>query len=150
MALDRLLSKRLSSLAEMRRILSVRGDRQELDLAQRSGAALSAVEVAERLGRTRQGVNEAKKRGALLAFSSPFERGDRYPLWQFDGPAVRPWIPKLIALLGNGYPCLSFLLGRRTSLDGRSYLDLVAAGDENAIIGMLALAGRRGDAAAHS
>jgi hypothetical protein len=78
--------------------------------------------------------------GRLLAFTMPIDRADRYPAWQFRGRYVRSWIPQVVALLGNGYPALSFLLERRPALEGHNYADLALSGNEEFISRMLASA----------
>jgi hypothetical protein len=153
LVLDKLLAQRISheragAAESEEELLRLRGVRQAERILNEIGATLSSEEVAERLGITRQAVNDARKRGALLAFSQPVGRGERYPLWQFDGMIVRPWVPKLIQLLGNGFPALSFLMAKRTSLGGHRHLDLSLSGDEAVIQKMLDQAGRIGNPAA--
>ncbi len=149
---ERLFARRLESASTVTRdeadaLLRTRGLQLAERLIQEAGESLSSEEAARRLGATRQTVNDKKKRGELLAFKLPVGRGDRFPMWQFDGKHVRQWVPKVIEHLGNGFEALSFLLARRQSLNGQRFLDLALSGDEAAIHDLLDLASRNGESA---
>jgi len=133
--------------ADVENVLRLEGVVQSRRLMSEVGETFTSSQVASRMGVSRQAVNEAKKRGALLAFVLPLGRGDRYPVWQFEGEQVRPWIRQLIELLGNGFPVLSFLMASRASLDNHRYWDRALSGEPLVIEQMIAQAKRAGDAA---
>jgi hypothetical protein len=131
---------------DMLGLLRLQGAEYKAEIASLAGNSLGTAQVAELMGWTsRAAVNKSKKAGRLLAYSPPGEAGDRFPAWQFDGHRVRAWAPRLIASTGNGWPALHFLLKKRHSLKGGSYLDHLLAGDESIVEDMLAKAARIGD-----
>jgi len=149
---ERLTAKRIElgervDRAEAEAVFRARGHQLRARILRDGGEYLSSEEVADRLGISRQAVNNKKKRNELIAVEPTVGRGDRYPIWQFEGREVRPWVEELVECVGNGFDALSFLLARRTSLDGKRFLDLAISEDEKGIQEMLALAQRSGDAA---
>lgn len=58
---------------------------------------LSSTEVAERLGLTRQAVNDRLRNGRLVAWRTA--RGNRYPAWQFVGSEVVPGLEDFLQRL---------------------------------------------------
>jgi len=91
-------------------------------LARAAGEALSADYVGKLLGVGRAAVHKAKDEGRLLAYQEPGKRFFLFPVFQFEGAAVSPWVPELIDLVGNGFAALHFLTVERKSLKGESFL----------------------------
>ena len=98
---------------------------------------LSTAQVEKQLGIRRQSVNERKKNGQLLAIAFEGRRGDFFPAFQFDGAAVRPWIPQLLERVSEGWAALSFLSAPRDELKGESHLQRIQSGTSAAIEVML-------------
>jgi len=70
---------------------------------------LSAADIGELMGITRQAVDEAWQAGHLLAVSGG-ERTNSYPAWQLDNSGVpMQGLAEIIALLGNGWLAFRFL-----------------------------------------
>ena len=108
-------------------------------------AGLSTVEVAERLGMTRQAVNQRRAKGRLLGLS----RGREfvYPAWQFD--AVTGEVPaaleQALALLGSASDEAKarFFVEPAPELGGASPLSLLQSGRGDEVIVAAAKASER-------
>ena len=102
--------------------LIARNAEHRLDLLGEVGGTLSAEEVGNLLGITRQAVDKRRRTNGLLAFR---RSGDwRYPRCQFDEEAheVLDGIAKVVhAFAGSGpWVTLDFLLAPDDALDGQS------------------------------
>jgi hypothetical protein len=115
---------------EAKKIVLARGilARKELELAE--GGSLSAEELANALGRTRQGIDYLRREGLVLAWRTTQGKW-RYPAWQLSAqggllPGVRECL-KAIATHSEWEPMI-FFLSPRESLQGKRPLDLLRAG----------------------
>ncbi len=102
--------------------LANRAASKDANLAQAAGEAISAETVRAIMGITNAGVHKAKDEGRLLAYKEPGKRFFLFPVFQFEGAEVSPWVPELIGLVGNGFAALHFLTVKRKSLKGSSFL----------------------------
>ena len=106
-------------------------------LARAAGEAVSAETVGTILSVGKAAVHKAKDEGRLLAYQEPGKRFYLFPVFQFEGAAVAPWVPELIEVVGNGFAALHFLTVERKSLKGDSLLERIqkattsAAREEN-------------------
>jgi hypothetical protein len=91
-------------------------------LARAGGEAISAEAVGALLRVGKAAVHKAKDEGRLLAYQEPGKRIFLFPVFQFDGAAVAPWVLEVVDLVGNGFAALHFLTVERKSLKGDSYL----------------------------
>ena len=91
-------------------------------LAQAAGEAISAEAVGTLLLVGKAAVHKAKDEGRLLAYQEPGKRVFRFPVFQFEGTTVAPWVLEIIELVGNGFAALHFLTVERKKLKGDSYL----------------------------
>jgi hypothetical protein len=94
-------------------------------LARAAGEAISAEAVGVLLKVGKAAVHKAKDEGRLLAYREPGRRTFRFPVFQFEGTAVAPWVLEVIELVGNGFAALHFLTVERKSLKGESLLTRV-------------------------
>lgn len=125
-------------LPALQDVLLQRGTAAQTEiLARIDSALLSTSDVEKRLGIRRQSVNERKKNGQLLAIAFQGRRGDFFPDFQFDGAAVRLWVPELLERISDGWSALSFLSAGRKDLNGRSHLERIQASVAGAIEAML-------------
>ena len=115
---------------EAKKIVLARGilARKELELAE--GGSLSAEEVANALGRTRQGIDYLRREGLVVAWRTTQGKW-RYPAWQLTAqggllPGVRECL-KALATHSEWEPMI-FFLSPRESLGGKRPLDLLRAG----------------------
>jgi len=102
--------------------LIARNAEHRLELLAEAGGTLSAGEVGDLLGITRQGVDKRRRANALLAFR---RGGDwRYPRCQFDEEAheVLEGLSKVVQAFAEAGPwvTLDFLLAADATLDGRT------------------------------
>jgi len=102
--------------------LANRAESKNSVLARAAGEAVSADYVSKLLSVGRAAVHKAKDEGRLLAFQEPGKRIFLFPVLQFEGASVSPWVPELIDLVGNGFAALHFLTVERKSLKGESFL----------------------------
>jgi hypothetical protein len=111
---DPLAKARLRGVIAMRELL--RGE----------GGSLTAKEVAERLGISRQAVDKRRKAGQLLALEPP-KRGLHYPAWQFvDGGTLPGLAPVLDALRDHdAWAQARFFVSGNRRLGGLRPIDLL-------------------------
>lgn len=102
--------------------LSSRAASKDALLARAAGESVSAETVGRILNLGKAAVHKAKDEGRLLAFREPGKRFFRFPVFQFEGAVVSPWVPRLIELVGNGFAALHFLTVQRKSLKEESFL----------------------------
>lgn len=111
----------------------LRSFRRRQDLLRDS---LSATEVAEALGTSRQTPHDRAESGSLLAV---LDRGSlRFPAWQFDpgGPnGVIDGLPDVLRALGTGpFAKLSWLVHRNTMFEGKTPVDVLKHGDKERVV----------------
>ena len=102
--------------------LALRAAAKEPASAKATGAVLSTEAVGKRLRVGKAAIYKAKNEGRLLAYREPWKRAFLFPVFQFDGASVAPWVLEVVDLLGNGFAALHFLTVERKSLKGDSYL----------------------------
>ena len=107
--------------------LIARNAEHRLELLSESGGALSAGEVGDLLGITRQAVDKRRRANGLLALR---RGGDwRYPRAQFDETAheVLDGVSKVVEAFAEAGPwvTLDFLLAPDDLLDGRSPIEVL-------------------------
>jgi hypothetical protein len=117
-------------------ILLARGAIARKRLEEAEGGAISAEEVAELLGLSRQGVDYLRKTKAILAWRHTNGKWN-YPLWQFDSGRIRPGIRECLKNLATDEPWgqMIFFLSPRDSLNGNRPLDLIFRKEIEAAIG---------------
>lgn len=112
--------------------------REKLKLAE--GGSLSAEESGERLGISKQAVLKRFKKGQLLGWRNARQNAVRFPVWQFDGDNVLNGLPEVLAVFAENTPWLddwgkvAFFLNRKASMKERNPLDLLRAGEKQAVL----------------
>jgi len=109
----------------------LRGLRYQERLLNAEGGTVTASQVAEILGITRQAVDKRRRAGQLIALSIG-RRGYAYPLWQFEttGKTLAGLESVLDALRDHdSWMQLSFMLNPNSRLDDRRPLDLLREGE---------------------
>jgi hypothetical protein len=117
------------SESEARKIVLARGilARKELELAE--GGSLSAEELANALGRTRQGIDYLRREGLVVAWRTTQGKW-RYPAWQLTAQGgLLPGIRECLKALNthSEWEPIIFFLSPRESLRGKRPLDLLRA-----------------------
>src|SRR3984893_1293002 len=107
-------------------ILLARGAIARKKLEDAEGGAISAEEVAQLLGLSRQGVDYLRKTKRMVAWRLSGGKW-HYPVWQFHDGRVRPGISECLKELSSDDPWsrMIFFLSPRESLSGRRPLDLI-------------------------
>jgi hypothetical protein len=109
-----------------------------------AGGTLSADEVGQILGITRQAVDKRRRAGTLLTV----QEGSawRYPACQFADGKVMAGIPEVVRGFSSASPWvkLDFLLTPDTVLAGRTALEALKAGDRDEVVRLVH--GLQGDA----
>ncbi|ESY66392.1 DNA-binding protein [Mesorhizobium sp. LNHC252B00] len=106
-------------------------------LIERAGGTLSAEDAGRLLGISRQAVDKRRRAGSMLAVR---EGSDwRYPACQFDNTDVVTGIPDVVrAYASSGsWVALDFLLAPDSALGGRSPLEVLKAGNREAVLRQL-------------
>lgn len=104
----------------------LRGLRARDELFGAEGGTLSAAEVAELLGITRQAVNKRREARKLIGVEIG-RRGFRYPAWQFAAGATLAGLEDVLTALRNA-PALAqmrFFLSGSHHLGGKRPIDLL-------------------------
>lgn len=110
-------------------------------LANAEGGLRSAAELGELLGgMTRQGVDNRRKLGRLLAIDRG-RRGYGYPAWQVWRGSVLPGLEQTLAVLRRMDPWtqLTFFVGVNPGLDGEKPLELLRRGETSLVLAAAAL-----------
>jgi hypothetical protein len=109
-----------------------------------AGGTLSADEVGQILGITRQAVYKRRRAGTLLAVREG--SAWRYPACQFADGEVMAGIPEVVRGFSSASPWvkLDFLLTPDTVLVGRTPLEALKAGDRDEVLRLIH--GLQGDA----
>ena len=115
---------------EAKKIALARGilARKELELTE--GGSLSAEELANALGRTRQGIDYLRREGLIVAWRTTQGKW-RYPAWQLTAQGgLLPGVRECLKALNthSEWEPMIFFLSPRESLKGKRPLDLLRAG----------------------
>jgi hypothetical protein len=120
----------------------VKEERRALDavlsLLEAEGDSVWSAEAEELLDVDRQGLDERRARGEILALPVGF--GDHaFPLWQFDDEVPARLLPGLDRVLGafsvdSPLTRAEFFLAPNAGLGGRRPLDVLRAGEVEAVV----------------
>jgi len=117
----------LEGLRTQARVRGVRSRSRLLDAE--GGSPLSAAEVAQLMGISRQAVDVRRKKGTLLGLETG-RRGYRYPAWQFEDGNALPGLAQVLAGIADVSPWaqLAFMLNPNQRLSGESPLHALRSG----------------------
>jgi hypothetical protein len=122
-----------------------RGALVKQDLLRQAGGALTAGQVAELLGISRQAVDKRRHRGTLLAV--PTGSGENvYPACQFTPDGVVPHLESVLGAIGSDSPWtrLSLLLAPAPALAGKNLVAALSAGHIDKAVAVAAAFGEQG------
>lgn len=107
----------------------LRGVEAKRSLLESDGGTLSAEELGELLGITRQAVDKRRRAGKLLAIAVN-GRGLRYPAWQVHSGQLLGGLEDVLAALEPDSPLMhiQFFLSGNYALEGKRPLDLLRRG----------------------
>jgi hypothetical protein len=135
MLLDRLADELLPT-SDPLAIARLRGRVAMREVLSQEGGALTASQVAEVLGISRQAVDKRRKGGQLLALTLP-RRGLLYPAWQFgETGATLPGFVEVLEALGDHdeWAQARFFLNGSDRLGGKRPLDCLREGDLDPVL----------------
>jgi hypothetical protein len=123
----------------------IRGIEASRRLIDEHGGALTAVQVAETLGISRQMVDKRRRAGKLLAVSTG-RHGYRYPVWQFDESGVLPGFEDVIEVLAphDEWMQVAFFVNRNERLGDRTPIESLKAGKLDAVLNAAVVYGEHG------
>ncbi len=125
----------------------IRGLKLQQEILAAEGGCIFSTDFAELVAMTPAGVDKARKAGALVAFA----RGQTkfsYPIWQIHEGAVLRGLRESVRALGNAsmFTKANFFLSANSRLYGKRPLDLLRAGEVNAVIAAATAFGEHGAA----
>jgi hypothetical protein len=123
----------------------IRGIEASRRLIDDHGGALTAVQVAETLGISRQMVEKRRRAVKLLAVSTG-RHGYRYPVWQFDESGVLSGLEDTLKVLAphDEWMQVAFFVGKNQRLAHRTPAEALKAGDLDAVLDAAAVYGEHG------
>jgi len=125
------------------RVRAVLAQRELLDA---DGGTLSAAEIAEVLGITRQAVDKRRNAGQLLALEAA-KRGYLYPAWQLGDRGLLEGFPEVLAVLAAPpWAAARFFLSGNHRLGGRRPIDVLRKGHVEAVLAAAEMFGEHGAA----
>lgn len=122
----------------------LRGLRAKERLLAAEGGTLSAAEVSQILGITRQAVDLRRKRGKLIGLMLG-RHSYAYPAWQFGPDGVLPGLEQVLSELARFDPWMQvvFMLGTNDLLDGETPLAELRRGNTESVIAAARLFGEQ-------
>jgi hypothetical protein len=123
----------------------IRGIEASRRLIDEHGGALSASQVAETLGISRQMVEKRRRTGKLLAVSIG-RHGYRYPAWQFETSGVLPGLEEVLKILASHdeWTQVAFFVTPSLRLHGKAPVDLLRKGKLDPVLTAAAVHGEHG------
>ncbi|MGH7822043.1 MAG: hypothetical protein ACREQ9_19955 [Candidatus Binatia bacterium] len=125
----------------------IRGIGARKKLLEAEGGVLSAGEVADLLGISRQAVDKRRRAGKLIGVLRG-RRGYAYPAWQFSDGSRLPNIERVLDALSRHDPWmqLAFFLSGNTRLDGDTPLAKLREGEVEEVVKAARAFGEQGAA----
>ncbi len=125
----------------------IRGIEAKRRLIEENGGALTAEQVAQNLGVTRQAVEKRRRGGKLIAVATG-RHGYRYPVWQFTESGTVPGLEEVLGVLAphDEWMQTAFFVGQNPRLDGRTAIDALRAGDVDKVLAAAEIYGEHGAA----
>jgi hypothetical protein len=125
----------------------IRGIEAKHRLIEDHGGTLTAEQVGESLGITRQAV-EKRRRGKKLIALFLGRHGYRYPVWQFTGSKVLPGFEKVLAALAlhDEWMQVAFFVSENPRLGKRTPIEMLKAGALDRVLDAAEVYGEHGAA----
>jgi hypothetical protein len=125
----------------------IRGIEAKRRLIEDNGGALTAEQVAESFGITRQAVEKRRRAGKLLALTTG-RHGYRYPAWQFTDAGTIPGLEGVLGALASQdeWTQTAFFVGHNPRLGNRTPVEVLKAGDLESVLTAAEVYGEHGAA----
>jgi hypothetical protein len=125
----------------------IRGIESQRKLIEEHGGALSAEEVAQILGISRQAVDKRRRSRNLIALSTG-RHGYRYPVWQFTKSGPLPGLEDVLQALEphDEWMQIAFFVSDNPRLGGQSPINMLKAGKLERVLNAARAYGEHGAA----
>ena len=123
----------------------IRGIEAKRRLIDENGGALSADQVAENLGITRQAVDKRRRAGKLIGLTT-VRHGYRYPAWQFSDSGTLPGLEDVLAVLAphDEWMQTAFFVAQNPRLGYRTPIEMLKAGELRRVLSAAEVYGEHG------
>jgi hypothetical protein len=123
----------------------IRGIEAKQKLIEEHGGTLTAEQVAQMIGISRQAVEKRRRAGRLVALATG-RHGYRYPVWQFSDSGTLPGLEEVLDVLTphDEWMQTVFFVSRNPRLGHRAPLDLLKTGQLTAVLEAAQLYGEQG------
>jgi hypothetical protein len=113
----------------------IRGIEARRQLIEDNGGTLTAEQVAQSLGLTRQAVEKRRRAGKLIALTTG-RHGYRYPAWQFSESGTLQGLEVVLGVLAphDEWMQTAFFVGRNPRLRDRTPLEMLKAGEVDMVL----------------
>jgi hypothetical protein len=125
----------------------IRGIEAKHRLIDEHGGALTAEQVAQNLGITRQAVEKRRRGGKLIAITTG-GRGYRYPVWQFTESGTVPGLEKVLGILAahDEWMQIAFFVGQNPRLGDRTPIETLKTDEIEEVLSAAEVYGEHGAA----
>ena len=123
----------------------IRGIEAKRRLIGENGGVLSAEQIAQKLGVTRQAVEKRRRAGRLVALTTGCH-GYRYPSWQFSDGRTLPGLEKVLRALASHDEWMqtAFFVSRNPLLNNQTPVEMLANGQLEAVLDSAEVYGQHG------
>ena len=106
---------------------------------------MTAQQVAQTIGISRQAVEKRRQAGKLVALSTG-RHGYRYPVWQFSDSGTLPGLEEVLGAMASHDEWMQtvFLVGKNPRLGDRSPVELLRAGELAQVLDAAQMYGEQG------
>jgi hypothetical protein len=125
----------------------IRGIEARRHLIDEHGGALTAEQVAQNLGITRQAVEKRRRMGKLLAVTTG-RHGYLYPIWQFTKSGTLLGLEAVLGILAphDEWMQTAFFVGQNPRLGDKTPLEMLQAGEIEKVLTAAEVYGEHGAA----
>jgi hypothetical protein len=123
----------------------IRGIEAKRRLIDEHGGALTAEQVAQNLGVTRQAVEKRRRGGKLIAITTG-GRGYRYPVWQFTESGTVPGLEKVLGILAahDEWMQIAFFVGQNPRSGDRTPIETLKTDEIEGVLSAAEVYGEHG------
>lgn len=123
----------------------IRGIEARHRLIEKHGGTLTAEQVAQMIGISRQGVEKRRQAGKLVALATG-RHGYRYPVWQFSDSGTLPGLEEVLGVLASHDEWMQtlFFVSNNPRLGNRTPTDLLRAGELTPVLDAAQMYGEQG------
>ena len=125
----------------------IRGIQAKRRLIEEHGGTLTADEVGQIIGISRQGVNVRRQADKLIALPTG-RHGYRYPTWQFAESGTLPGLEKVLAVLAphDEWMQVIFFVSKNLRLGGRTPVEVLKTGEIGQVLDAVEIYGEHASA----